>query len=1276
MMLNVEQKIQDGSTRLSQLNFADLAGSEKVKKTEATGTRLEEAKMINKSLSQLGIVIRALSEKKNFISFRDSILTHILKDSLGGNTKTTLLCTCSPHIYNRAETLSTLRFATRAKLVSNTVYKNTVLSPQQMTKLIKNLRTEIVDLKRKLQDKVITGVVRAVTVDYDDDHKDADFAMEKSAMALDPAMQKQLVHDLQHYKEEHTRLEKDIERNKTREEELQRLVAKLRSEIEDWKEKHSHNALELEHMSGQLEQAKKLSQDKQTEVEALQSKITELNAQLLQQQSATEKKEQQNLQLSFLSTLYENKLKRVEEDEKEMQHQLTLIEQYRQRSRDSVTQLQADLGQFIDTKTESKIAALHNESKFYEEQHKRMQTVLKLFEQEKSLLMTKDDTLTSQLKTLQKYLDLKDQQIGDARQQLRDNDDQLKLKELQIARSQHSNQQLNDTIHGLQEQNAALDRKLKAYFAFNERPNPATPPTSFTVSVQATPIWEATAAGGRNRGASEFVHSLKSAKSKSAEKDHQKRQSVIADADNLLKQQEYLAEFARLRSMREKEKLDDERRRRQLEREEALKRAKAEEIKLAAAERNQKSAQQEQELLDDEDERDRRGLQLEEPQTPVADKSAQNKDNDQQASSSKDDIEKKPSDTEETAEKKTSSGANDVPKRKLKDTPAFLRAGSSDKDTLTKKTGRKKLKRWKSSRSKVKALISGFEQIEDEEDVFENNIEDDATMMLRMLENSAIKETDPQQWSVDDVVSWLKSINLPMYESTFREHKIDGSILYNDITELTHLTAIGVQTLHANKLLREINVLRAEQQMMLAQAEDTKLESVALDPFEMIRDLFFTMDTQQRGYIDRADFDDACKIAGVTTLNATQTDMVYNQFHVSTESGITEEEMLLALGKIFVHHHCTDAKMAFRLACIEMLQSMGLISGYADSLEDLFENVAEVQQNMIEWQSSDGAAVNPFYEEKLMRLMKMAGNRVCVIDEKRVRTIEEFDDMTCARMAGDGVHLSVIKIWWSKSTIHGIQSTYTSLDGKMFTCIRHASNAVGDGEADSEKAAALQETVILLKHDEFVKYVSVSATNLVHAISVVTTAGTPYNCGHNVGDQIIQYKPPQSCGVIAFYGSVTHRGLCSFGVYAVKNEKLKLKMQFKKGVENTHRRTQLRVVLRAKLNGNVNVEEAIGYIMNKYDELNVRRLCEASYADKEFVQKIADECNKVCKDDSIVVARTQRRKKTALNFEFKRNNSQRLSSLGLENISTPKSVSSPTNGNLTPYTPTTPSNYN
>ena len=82
----------DGSTRVSKLNLVDLAGSERLDRSEATGVTLDEAKQINKSLSALGNCIHALTEHgRAHIPFRDSKLTHLLKESLGGNTKTTLI---------------------------------------------------------------------------------------------------------------------------------------------------------------------------------------------------------------------------------------------------------------------------------------------------------------------------------------------------------------------------------------------------------------------------------------------------------------------------------------------------------------------------------------------------------------------------------------------------------------------------------------------------------------------------------------------------------------------------------------------------------------------------------------------------------------------------------------------------------------------------------------------------------------------------------------------------------------------------------------------------------------------------------------------------------------------------------------------------------------------------------------------------------------------------------------------------------------------------------
>lgn len=106
------------------INLVDLAGSERVSKSFAKGSALEEAKKINASLSTLGKVISAISKNAPHIPYRDSKLTRLLKESLGGNNKTTLIVNCSMHISQIEETLSTMRFAQSAKLIQNKVKIN------------------------------------------------------------------------------------------------------------------------------------------------------------------------------------------------------------------------------------------------------------------------------------------------------------------------------------------------------------------------------------------------------------------------------------------------------------------------------------------------------------------------------------------------------------------------------------------------------------------------------------------------------------------------------------------------------------------------------------------------------------------------------------------------------------------------------------------------------------------------------------------------------------------------------------------------------------------------------------------------------------------------------------------------------------------------------------------------------------------------------------------------------------------------------------------------
>lgn len=138
-----QKNLETGSAKSGQLFLVDLAGSEKVGKTGASGQTLEEAKKINKSLSALGMVINALTDgKSTHIPYRDSKLTRILQESLGGNSRTTLIINCSPSSYNDAETVSTLRFGVRAKSIKNKAKVNQELSPAELRALLKKAQAQ------------------------------------------------------------------------------------------------------------------------------------------------------------------------------------------------------------------------------------------------------------------------------------------------------------------------------------------------------------------------------------------------------------------------------------------------------------------------------------------------------------------------------------------------------------------------------------------------------------------------------------------------------------------------------------------------------------------------------------------------------------------------------------------------------------------------------------------------------------------------------------------------------------------------------------------------------------------------------------------------------------------------------------------------------------------------------------------------------------------------------------------------------------------------------
>merc|ERR1712146_76394 len=133
--------LTDGKVTSGKLSLVDLAGSERAGKTGAEGQQIIEAKSINKSLSALGNVITALSTKAKHVPYRDNIFTQLMQDSLGGNAKTLMFVNISPADYNTDETVTSLNYASRVKLIKNTANKNADSEEvAQLKAIIKNLK--------------------------------------------------------------------------------------------------------------------------------------------------------------------------------------------------------------------------------------------------------------------------------------------------------------------------------------------------------------------------------------------------------------------------------------------------------------------------------------------------------------------------------------------------------------------------------------------------------------------------------------------------------------------------------------------------------------------------------------------------------------------------------------------------------------------------------------------------------------------------------------------------------------------------------------------------------------------------------------------------------------------------------------------------------------------------------------------------------------------------------------------------------------------------------
>ncbi|XP_068790509.1 kinesin-1 heavy chain isoform X5 [Struthio camelus] len=307
-LINVKQENTQTEQKLSgKLYLVDLAGSEKVSKTGAEGAVLDEAKNINKSLSALGNVISALAESSTYVPYRDSKMTRILQDSLGGNCRTTIVICCSPSSYNESETKSTLLFGQRAKTIKNTVCVNVELTAEQWKKKYekekeknKTLRNTIQWLENELN-RWRNGETVPVDEQFDKEKANLEaFAVDKDITIINdkPAATIGVTGNFT-----------DAERRKCEEE-----IAKLYKQLDDKDEEINQQSQLVEKLKTQMLDQEELLASTRRDQDNLQAELNRLQA----ENDASKEEVKEVLQaLEELAVNYDQKSQEVEDKAKE-----------------------------------------------------------------------------------------------------------------------------------------------------------------------------------------------------------------------------------------------------------------------------------------------------------------------------------------------------------------------------------------------------------------------------------------------------------------------------------------------------------------------------------------------------------------------------------------------------------------------------------------------------------------------------------------------------------------------------------------------------------------------------------------------------------------------------------------------------------------------------------------------------------------------------------------------------------------------------------------------
>lgn len=356
IVIERSEKGADGMNhiRAGKLNLVDLAGSERQSKTQAVGDRLKEATNINKSLLTLGNVISALVDgTSTHIPYRDSKLTKLLADSLGGNTKTLMIANIGPADWNYDETITTLRYANRAKNIQN----KPKINEDPKDALLREYQDEISRLRAALELQGGSG-------------SSAPFGMGSSSSGPSQVIQvekKVFIEDQQKIKELEDKLEKEkelIEKNaeaeikkieaqrNLAEDEKQRLIEKLRKQEDHQKkakEKQQRLLKKLKQMEDKLAVGPQIMEQAIRQEQELQKANQELEARMRQEREIARKLREKEEEQNLLEQRYSSKQEEIEAKNKKLKKIAKKVQEADQEIKDLQNDFRKEKEDMFDT---------------------------------------------------------------------------------------------------------------------------------------------------------------------------------------------------------------------------------------------------------------------------------------------------------------------------------------------------------------------------------------------------------------------------------------------------------------------------------------------------------------------------------------------------------------------------------------------------------------------------------------------------------------------------------------------------------------------------------------------------------------------------------------------------------------------------------------------------------------------------------------------------------------------------------------------------------------